>query len=116
MREDDYELCGLEAVRKDWITDLLKGLEANSHIHVAKVIVFGSRAVNEHTVWSDYDVCIISPDFAGMKPWERMEEALKEWHGARPLEPVCYTPEEFETSSFSLVDEIKKKGRVVTTA
>lgn len=109
MRENDNELCGVEPVRMDWVDEMIKSLP----VHIEKAILFGSRAVNEHTTWSDYDICFISSEFGGMKPWERMELVLKAWSGNRPLEPICYTPEEFASLDFSLVRDIKEFGRVI---
>lgn len=113
MLKDNNELCGIEPVKMEWLNDLIAGLEKGSGIHIEKAILFGSRAINEHTTWSDYDVCFISKDFEGMKPWERMELILQEWHGKRHLEPICYTPEEFNAINFSLIEEIKNNGRVI---
>lgn len=113
MFKDDNELCGVEPVNKVWLDRLIEGLYKDAHICLEKVILFGSRVVNEHITWSDYDLCLISHDFKDMKPWERMEMVLREWQGERPLEPVCYTPEEFETLDLSLIEEIKIHGRVI---
>ncbi|MBI5681671.1 MAG: nucleotidyltransferase domain-containing protein [Deltaproteobacteria bacterium] len=113
MLKDNNELCGIEPVKKEWVDDLVAGIERGYGIHIQKAILFGSRAINEHITWSDYDICFISADFKGMKPWERMEIMLGEWHGERPLEPICYTPEEFNTLKISLIDEIKNNGRII---
>jgi hypothetical protein len=60
--------------------------------------------------WSDYDICVISDDFQGMRPWERMELALACWEGERALEPVCFTTQEFEQNDFVLVQQIRQTG------
>lgn len=111
MREDADELCGVEAVNENWIRGLIEGL--SRIIRVDRVYLFGSRANGEHTAWSDYDLCVISPDFQRMKPWRRMELALSHWDGERALEVVCYTPHEFRTIQFSLAREIRQGGRIL---
>lgn len=53
----------------------------------------------------------VSENFIGMKPWGRMELVLSHWEAERALEPICYTPKEFERlDDHSLVREIKEKG------
>lgn len=111
MREDTDELCGVQAVNEDWVQGLVTSL--SKAIQVERVLLFGSRAKGEHTAWSDYDLCVISPDFKEMKPWERMELVLSHWGGERALEPICYTPHEFETINFSLVHEIRQNGQIL---
>lgn len=102
------ELCGVEAVRADWIDGLIGNLQRR--IALRQLYLFGSRASGEHLTWSDYDVCLISDDFQGLHPWERMELVLGCWPGDRPLEPVCFTRQEFERGVFVLIEEIRRKG------
>ena len=112
MREDIDELCGLEPINGEWIERLRRSL--SRAIRLDRLILFGSRAAGEHTCWSDYDLCVVSESFIGMKPWERMELVLSHWEGERALEPICYTPEELERlDDHSLVREIKEKGLIL---
>lgn len=114
MREDPEELCGVQAVNEIWISGLMKALSRT--IRVDKIILFGSRAEGEHSAWSDYDLCVISPDFEGMKPWKRMEMVLACWTGERAIEAICYTPVEFGAINNTLIQEIRRKGRVLQPA
>jgi uncharacterized protein len=109
MRPESDELRGIEAVNRRWIDDLIA--ELRRRISLDSLFLFGSRAADEHTTWSDYDVCVISEDFRGLRPWERMELVLECWDGARALEPVCFTPEEFRRGRAWIVREIRRRGR-----
>lgn len=60
-----------------------------------RLILFGSRARGDHLRTSDVDLIIISEGFAGMNFLKRMRHVLALWDGDIPLEPLCYTPEEF---------------------
>jgi predicted nucleotidyltransferase len=111
MDEKDYEICGVKPVDYKWINDFIKNL--NKKINLKKIILFGSRARNEHITYSDYDVVIISDDFKDMKPFERMSFILKFWDGKRALEPLCYTEKEFEKNKSIIGEEIKKYGKIL---
>jgi len=102
---------GLDSVHREWIDNLVAGLQRKIDLH--KVILFGSRAEDDHTTWSDYDLCVISPDFAGMAPFRRAEIVLECWNGKRGLDALCYTPDEFAQSDWSIVEEIKRAGVVL---
>ena len=67
-----------------------------------KVILFGSRTTGTWLNDSDYDLIIVSPDFAGVAFIKRMAVVYRYWQADVPLEALCYTPEEFE----------KKSGRI----
>src|SRR3989442_5637359 len=108
MCENADELCGLEAIRSDWIKGLISNL--SDRISIQALYVFGSRASGEHLTWSDYDVCVVSQDFRPLRPWKRMELVLSCWEGERALEPVCLTPEEFERTNFTLIRQIRQSG------
>ncbi len=108
MHENSDELCGIEALRSDWIESLKRNL--CRRISLRELYLFGSRASGEHLTWSDYDVCVVSEDFRSLSPWERMELVVSCWEGARAIEPVCFTPEEFARDNFTLIQEIRKKG------
>jgi len=63
---------------------------------IDRIILFGSRARGEHLLKSDFDFIIVSEDFRGIPFYKRMAEMLNYWHWSEDLEPLCYTPEEFE--------------------
>lgn len=109
MDATDIELCGLPPITEVWLSDFVKRLK--KAVKLQKVILFGSRAKNEHTTWSDYDLAIVSSDFSGVHPAERMARMLKLWKGQRTLEPLCFTPQEFKRQT-TLLKEIRK-GKVV---
>jgi predicted nucleotidyltransferase len=79
-----------------------------------RVILFGSRARGDARPDSDWDVVIVSPDFAGIKFRERMRRLYKYWDYAKyhALEPLPYTPEEFEkkANQISIVREAVREG------
>lgn len=77
-----------------------------------KVILFGSRAKDEHLEDSDYDFIIVSKDFAGVHFTERMAWMYDFWESDLALEALCYTPEEFSKKSkqISIVSEAVKEG------
>ncbi|HEV8131640.1 MAG TPA: nucleotidyltransferase domain-containing protein [Acidobacteriota bacterium] len=108
MHQETDELCGVEAIRRDWIDGLLRNLRRE--IAVDELYVFGSRAKNEHLTWSDYDVCVVSSHFRSLPFWKRMELVLGCWEGERAVEPVCFTPEEFQRGDSTLIGEIRRQG------
>lgn len=61
-----------------------------------RAILFGSRARGDELVASDYDLILVSEAFSGMGFGERIERIFELWHLPEPLQPLCYTPEEFE--------------------
>jgi predicted nucleotidyltransferase len=85
------------------------GVLKRSNLPITKVILFGSYAKGTPTRWSDIDLCIVSPKFkdsflAMQYLW------LKKVKDSFPaIEPVGYSPKDFEEGS-SLIQEIKKSG------
>lgn len=82
---------------------------------VEKLILFGSRARGDHLKDSDIDLVVISPDFRGMHFLERVRRVARLWDGALRLEPLSYTPEEFEQrkGELSIVGVIHREGREI---
>jgi len=68
----------------------------SKRIHVERAILFGSRARGDALKDSDYDLVLVSSDFAGMHFLDRIALVLDFWDDDRDLQPLCYTPEEFE--------------------
>ncbi len=64
---------------------------------VEKAILFGSRARGDNFNDSDYDIIIVSPDFMNILFTQRIARMYDFWkHYPIEIEPICYTPEEFE--------------------
>ena len=86
------------------------------HIAVREAILFGSHAYGEPHEWSDIDLVIISPDFMGQSMIDRLQFLYwATWEaGTTWIEPLGYTPEEFESAShLSLLGEVRERGIVV---
>ncbi len=87
--------------RQDLIQRLRQFI-AKLGVPVSEAYLFGSRASGSHLESSDVDIVLVSPQFASMGFFERPVEIYRHWSGPESLEPLCYTPEEFE----------KKKGQI----
>lgn len=77
---------------------------AKQGINADKIILFGSHARGTASKYSDIDLVVISKDFAFMGFKQRCEvlgRAIAEI--MEPIEPLAYTPEEFENLSVSSV-------------
>lgn len=70
--------------------------ELKKHHKIEKVILFGSRSRTDYLVDSDYDLIIVSPDFKNMNFLSRISLMYRYWPFDLALEPLCYTPEEFD--------------------
>jgi len=77
------------------IKDFIKRIKRKYRIE--KVILFGSRARGDYLKNSDYDLIIVSPDFREKFFTKRIAEMYDHWKFFPiNIEPICYTPEEFE--------------------
>ncbi len=96
-----------------WLNDFLKKIERK--YSPEKIILFGSRAKNENLESSDIDLIIVSKRFKGINFLERIRKVSKEWNGLIAIEPLCYTPEEFEEMKkrISIVREALKYGKII---
>lgn len=88
----------------------------NQHFRVKRAIFFGSRARKDHLKDSDYDIIIVSDDFAGIPFTDRISLLYKYWTAEEAVEPLCYTQEEFEKKArqIGVVAEAIKEGIEVT--
>jgi predicted nucleotidyltransferase len=80
---------------------------------IDQAILFGSRARGDELADSDYDVVLVSPDFEGIFFSQRSALMYDFWtYWPLEIEPLCYTPEEFETKSkqLGIVGEAVKEG------
>ncbi|MDI6738313.1 MAG: nucleotidyltransferase domain-containing protein [Nanoarchaeota archaeon] len=93
-----------------WLKDYTRILR--SKYGAEKIILFGSRARKDHLVNSDVDLIVVSRKFYGMNWIKRVEKLAKSWKGYVDIEPLCYTPEEFEEKSkqIGIVRQAVKEG------
>ncbi len=80
--------------------------------NIEKAIFFGSRAKGTHRKNSDYDFILVSKDFKKMKFTERISKIYPSWEYADSIEPLCYTPKEFNKlkKQISIVREAVREG------
>ncbi len=60
------------------------------------MLLFGSRARDDWLYSSDIDLILVSEDFRPIGFLDRIREVSEEWDCDLLLEPICYTPEEFD--------------------
>ena len=85
-------------------------------IVVERVILYGSFARGQAHAESDIDLAVLSPDFAGLDWFSRLRLLLRAAWKANTdwIEPVGYTPHEFDASQpGTFADEIRSYGIVV---
>lgn len=83
------------------------------HIHIQKIILYGSWANGNAHDDSDIDVVVISDSFKGKGYWERIELLSRAIYKIfAPIEAVAMTQEEWNNKSSS-VCEYAKDGEVV---
>jgi len=89
--------------------------QVNQRFPLERAILFGSRARGDELKSSDYDLLLVSPAFSGLGFADRIGEVLKLWELEVGLEPLCYTPEEFEERSrkITVVAEALREGRQI---
>lgn len=61
-----------------------------------KIILFGSRARGDNLKTSDYDYVIVSKAFENTRFLDRIPPIYEYWDEPVDIEPICYTPAEFE--------------------
>jgi hypothetical protein len=71
-----------------------------------RALVFGSRARGDELRESDYDLLLVSREFGCLGFAERIAAVQALWELPESLEPLCYTPEEFD----------RKRGEIGTVA
>jgi hypothetical protein len=92
----------------------LKELLHNCPLTIRTAFLFGSRATGDWLEESDWDVVIVSPEFAGIPFPERATMLLRELP-LRRVELLCYTEEEFDqrATEIGIVAEAVKGKRLV---
>jgi predicted nucleotidyltransferase len=87
--------------------------KVRGRFQIEQALLFGSRARGDELVDSDDDVVLVSPDFEGVFFSRRSALMYDFWeHWPIEIEPLCYTPEEFETKKkqLGIVNEAVKEG------
>lgn len=79
-----------------------------TEFNIDKVIFFGSRAKGAFKKNSDYDFILVSKDFRGVNFTDRISKIYPYWNYNDTIEPLCYTPEEF--------NKLKKQITIVREA
>ena len=95
----------------DAVIERLKA-RIGKRLRVEALIWFGSRAAGGGDEWSDYDLVVVSPDFAGIPPIERGRLLFPLRERGVSYDFLCYTPEEFErlSSEITMVREVTRSG------
>ena len=85
----------------------------NMGIHIDTAYLFGSHAKGKVWEGSDVDVCVISSDFGKdyMKDKILLNKAALRVDSR--IEPVAYSPADFENKYDALADEVKRFGILI---
>lgn len=82
-------------------------------VKVQSLVVFGSRARNDHWVDSDIDIVVVSPSFERMSRRDRIGLLLDDWGGKPALEPLGYTREEILQPDHLVLLDALHDGRIL---
>lgn len=83
------------------------------HVHIQKIVLYGSWANGRAHEESDTDVVVISDSFKGKDYWDRIDLLSRAIYKIFvPIEAVAMTQEEWDNNS-SRVCEYAKNGEVV---
>lgn len=77
-------------------------VQVHAEFPLERAILVGSRARGEELTTSDHDLILVSEAFAGLAWWERIRRVSEHWTGAGSLDPLCYTPAEFQERATGL--------------
>jgi len=103
--------------KKETLIKELKTFKANlsKEVPIQKMILFGSQAKGTPHKWSDIDLLVVSRKFKKIKPYQRLRGLHDHWTLDKPVDFLCYTPEEFARlkKGITLVREIVKNGIAV---
>jgi hypothetical protein len=83
----------------DWAALTRFAQALHDQIGATRVLLFGSRAHRDHHKHSDYDLIVVSPQFAHVRTLDRGRGLRQIWYGVGgdgPMDLICVTPEEFD--------------------
>lgn len=101
---------------KGQASDYIAYLQREHHLPVTSAYLFGSRVRGASHEWSDIDLCIVSSQFTGEDALTYLWRRLRKQDVQNMIEPVGFTPEEFNAKFPSpLVQEIRKYGEKILT-
>ena len=107
------EGIGMDKKRVETIKELKSYLrKIRRKYAIKKMILFGSAARGKTTKHSDLDIILVSAKFRKKSALKRPVPFYLEWDLRRPVDIICYTPEEFESlkNRVSLVREALREG------
>ena len=81
------------------------------NLPIKKVILFGSFAKGRQHEWSDIDLCVISTEFKDA--WSALEylwSKRKIFDIKYTIEPIGFSPKDFQDKYDSFIHEIKTTG------
>lgn len=99
---------------KEQAVDYIEYLKNEHRLPVLSAYLFGSHARGTSHGWSDIDLCIVSPQFKHEDALIYLWRRLRKQDIQNLVEPVGFTPEEFNAKIPSpLVAEIRKYGEEI---
>lgn len=90
--------------------------ELDSHLLVSRVYLFGSRARGKAHEDSDYDIAVVSNDFAKMSFSQRqrlVRPLVRKVIGNLPLDVLCYTEDEYERGKKAFLPGIIEEEGII---
>lgn len=93
-------------------------VKVKNQFHPDLILLFGSRARDEHLKYSDYDLLIVSENFEGVHFLERIYQLLELWDYDWDVDILPYTPKEFhkKKNQIGIVNQAVKEGIVLEGA
>lgn len=81
-----------------------------SGILITQAYLFGSQATQKNDIWSDIDLCIVSPQF-GQEPFKERIMLMNLREGVSyDIEPHPFSVEDIDDISNPLANEIRETG------
>jgi len=107
------------AYTKDDVITIIRTFLENirQDLPVERAYLFGSYATGRNRDYSDIDLAIVTPAVNAKNSLNVSQEIF---HRAMlynvDLEPICFSPEEFEKEELPIVLDIKRTGVEITTS